>query len=50
MPYEIRLKPGTKSVYQVINKNTGKIHSKGTTKTKAEAQLRLLNSLSGMKE
>jgi len=29
--------------YQVKNKETGKIHSKGTTKIKAEKQVRLIN-------
>jgi len=29
--------------YQVKNNTTGKIHSKGTTKKKADKQVRLLN-------
>ena len=40
MPYKLRHKPG--DGYQVINKETGKVHSKGTTKAKAQAQIRLL--------
>lgn len=42
MPYEIK-KVGKK--FQVVNSNTGYIHSKGTTKKKAEAQVRLLHNL-----
>ena len=42
MPYEI-VQKGTGVV--VRNKLTGKIHAKGTTKRKAEAQLRLLNAV-----
>jgi len=41
MPYEIK-KKGTK--YQVKNKQTGEVKAKGTTKAKAEAQVRLLDS------
>jgi hypothetical protein len=44
MPFDIK-KVGKK--FQVINSNTGYIHSKGTTKKKAEAQVRLLHSISG---
>jgi hypothetical protein len=40
MPYEIVKKPSGK--FQVINKNTGEIHAKGTTLKKAKAQVRLL--------
>jgi hypothetical protein len=40
MPYEIVKKPSGK--FQVVNKNTGEIHAKGTTLTKAKAQIRLL--------
>lgn len=42
MPYSIR-KVGKK--YQVYNTATGEIHSKGTTKKKAEGQFRLLQGL-----
>jgi len=44
MPYLIR-KIRNKPLYKVINSATGKIHSTGTTKPKAEAQVRLLESL-----
>jgi hypothetical protein len=43
MPYLIRLV--SKNKYAVINKQTGKIHAKHTTKANAEAQVRLLESL-----
>jgi hypothetical protein len=43
MPFIIR-KVRNKDCWQVKNKDTGKIHAKCTTKKKAEAQLRLLNS------
>jgi len=42
MPYEMSLKGGE---YVVRNKQTGKLHAKGTTKAKAAAQLRLLNAV-----
>lgn len=42
MPYAV-LKTG-KGSYSVINKNTGHIFAKHTTKQKAEAQVRLLHS------
>lgn len=41
MPYEIRRKG---SRYQVVNKETGKVHST-TTKANAERQLRLLQGV-----
>jgi hypothetical protein len=41
MPFSI-LKQGTH--YKVINKLTGKIHAKHTTKVKALAQLRILKN------
>lgn len=44
MPYEIVRKDGA---YQVINKNTGEVHAKHTTKKKAEAQVRLLEEQEG---
>jgi hypothetical protein len=45
MPYSIR-KIG-KNKYQVYNTATGEIHSKGTTKKKAEGQFRLLQGVHG---
>jgi len=44
MPYAIR-KVGKK--FQVVNTDTGEVHAKGTTKQKAEAQIRLLGSKEG---
>jgi len=46
MPYAIvKLRtPYHISLYKVINKDTGFIHSKHTTLKKAEAQVRLLNA------
>lgn len=44
MPYAIR-KVGKK--FQVVNTATGEVHAKGTTKKKAEAQIRLLGSKEG---
>lgn len=46
MPYSIR-KVGKK--FQVVNTETGEVHAKGTTKKKAEAQIRLLGSKEGGK-
>lgn len=47
MPYKItKLKT---SKFQVKNSKTGKIHSKGTTKIRAEKQVRLLNAVSKKK-
>jgi hypothetical protein len=43
MPYSIR-KIG-KNKYQVYNTATGELHSKGTTKKKAEGQFRLLQGI-----
>lgn len=42
MPYEVR-KHG--SGYEVINKDTGEVHARHTTKAKAEAQVRLLEGV-----
>lgn len=42
MPYAIRKIPNT-NLYTVKNQNNGYIHAKGTTKKKAEAQVRLLS-------
>lgn len=44
MPYKIR-KIRNKPLYKVVNTITGKVHSAGTSKVKAEAQVRLLQSL-----
>jgi hypothetical protein len=40
-----RYPKGASARYQVKNTETGKIHAKGTTKEKAEAQARLLNAI-----
>lgn len=46
MPYKIiSYKKGNKKIYAVINTISGKFKSVGTTKIKAEKQLRLLRSL-----
>jgi len=45
MPYEIKRLSNGK--YQVKNKKTGKIIAKGTTKIKAEKQVRLLEMIEG---
>ena len=48
MPYAIRKnKDGT---YRVFNKKTGEIMSKGTTKEKAQSQIRYLEMLKAMKK
>lgn len=44
MPYAIR-KVRNEAKYKVVNIKTGEVHSKGTTKPKAEAQKRLLESI-----
>lgn len=44
MPYLIRKLPN-KDLYRVRNSETGKIHSYGTTLTKAKQQIRLLESI-----
>jgi hypothetical protein len=44
MPYIIR-KVRNQDCYQLKNKISGKIHSKCTTKDKANKQLRLLNAI-----
>jgi hypothetical protein len=43
MPYEI--KKHAHGDYSVVNKTTGQVYSKHTTKTKAEAQVRLLRGV-----
>ena len=40
MPYTI--KPAAKGLFKVVNTQTGKVHAKGTTKAKAQRQVRLL--------
>ena len=48
MPYAIRSAGGGK--YKVVNKETGNVHSKATTRANAEAQVRLLHGVEhGMK-
>lgn len=42
MPYAIR-KIRNQNKYKVINTQTQEVHAKGTTKPKAEAQVRILN-------
>lgn len=42
MPYKIKHKGEN---YSVVNALTGKIHAKGTTKSKAMGQLHLLNAV-----
>ena len=48
MPIAIRKLPN-KDLYKVYNKITGEIHSKATTKEKAEAQKRLLDNFDKVK-
>jgi hypothetical protein len=43
MPYEIKQVSSRR--YSVINKKTGAIHAKRTTKRKAKSQVRLLNAI-----
>lgn len=44
MPYKL-FKIRNKDLYKVVNTQTGKIHSHGTTKAKAEAQVRFLRMI-----
>ena len=44
MPYVIQPEPHT-GKYRVINSITKKVHSYGTSKQRAEAQIRLLNAI-----
>lgn len=44
MPYVVR-KNRNKPTYKVVNIENGYVHAKGTTKAKAEAQMRLLNQI-----
>jgi len=48
MPYVIRKLPG-KSLYRVRAKDTGRVFSKGTTLSKAKAQVRFLYMINAMK-
>ena len=43
MPYAIRKKTGGKC--SVVNKDTGKVHAKATSATKAKKQLNLLRGV-----
>jgi hypothetical protein len=43
MPYVMRKLPRL-PFYRVMNKNTGKVYAKKSTKDKAEAQIRLLRA------
>lgn len=45
MPYEIRRRG---SRYEVLRSDTGEVHAKHTTKAKAEAQVRVLESSEGV--
>ena len=48
MPYSIQDAGGGK--FKVVNRESGNVHSKATTKAKAEAQVRLLHGVEhGMK-
>ena len=48
MPYTIKKLSTGK--YRVKNKQTGKVHAKGTTKTKAEKQVKLLSMIDKKKK
>jgi hypothetical protein len=48
MPVSVKKIKG-KNLYKVVDAS-GKVHAKGTTKTKAEAQKRLLNMISNKKK
>ena len=41
MPYKL-IKVKGKNLYKVINELTGKVHSKGSTQSDAEKQIRLM--------
>ncbi len=49
MPYQI-VKIPNKSLFKVINKDNGKVHSNGTTLRRAEKQVRLLEYLDSGKK
>ena len=44
MPYAIYQNPGTHT-YRVVNTMTGFVHAHGTSRARAEAQLRLLHGI-----
>lgn len=44
MPYKA-IKLRNQNLYKVVNTKTGKVHSQGTTKDKAKAQVRLLETI-----
>lgn len=44
MPYRIE-RVGNR--YRVVNAQTGKVHAKGTTKRKAQAQVRVMTQAEG---
>ena len=48
MPYEIKHISSNK--FQVINRISGKLHSKGTTLEKAQAQVRLMEYMDEKKK
>jgi len=50
MPYKVVKKPGTETRFKVVNTKTGYVHAKGTTKKKAEAQVKLLNRIEAQKK
>lgn len=47
MPYVMR-KIKNENLYTVKNKETGKVHAKGTTKDKAKAMIRILDKAEGL--
>ena len=47
MPYVMR-KIKNENLYTVKNKDTGRVHAKGTTKDKAKAMIRILNKAEGL--
>ena len=50
MPYKVVKKTGTQTRFKVVNTKTGYVHSKSTTKKKAEAQVRLLEQVEEQKK
>lgn len=48
MPLTITKLKGGK--YKVVNKKTGKVHSKATTLSNAQKQVRLINMIDAMKK
>ena len=49
MPYK-KIKLPNKNKYKVVNKKTGEIKAKNTTKEKADNQIRLLNYVETLKK